>query len=145
MGGQPTDTASIPVDVDETPSVLVVDDEPAVARTTERLLGRKGYRVTVAHGGQEAIALARANGFDAIVSDLDMPDVDGRALLRAIRKSNLDVPFVFLTGNPDLQSAIDAVEYGAFRYLIKPVPPLQLFDVVSRALRWHRLAVIRRE
>jgi len=125
--------------------VLVVDDEPAVARMTERLLGRNGYRVTVAHGGKEAIELARTNAFDAIVSDLDMPGVDGRALLRAIRQSNLDVPFVFLTGNPDLQSAIDAVEYGAFRYLVKPVPPQQLFDVVSRALRWHRLAVIRRE
>lgn len=143
MSTQPTDTASVAVE--ETPSVLVVDDEPAVARTTERLLGRKGYRVTVAHGGQQAIDLARTNAFDAIVSDLDMPDVDGRALLRAIRKSNLDVPFVFLTGNPDLQSAIEAVEYGAFRYLVKPVPPQQLFDVVSRALRWHRLAVIRRE
>jgi EAL domain-containing protein (putative c-di-GMP-specific phosphodiesterase class I) len=143
MSGQPTDSAS--VDVDETPSVLVVDDEPAVARMTERLLGRNGYRVTVAHGGKEAIELARTNAFDAIVSDLDMPGVDGRALLRAIRQSNLDVPFVFLTGNPDLQSAIDAVEYGAFRYLVKPVPPQQLFDVVSRALRWHRLAVIRRE
>ncbi|HTB58453.1 MAG TPA: EAL domain-containing response regulator [Polyangia bacterium] len=145
MGGQPTNTVSVAVDPNLTPSVLVVDDEPAVARTTERLLGRKGYRVTVAHGGQEAIDLARADAFDAIVSDLDMPDVDGRALLRAIRKSNLDVPFVFLTGNPDLQSAIDAVEYGAFRYLVKPVPPQQLFDVVSRAVRWHRLAVIRRE
>jgi len=143
MTVQPTDTASIAVD--ETPSVLVVDDEPAVARTTERLLGRQGYRVTVAHGGQQAIDLARTQAFDAIVSDLDMPDVDGRALLRAIRKNNLDVPFVFLTGNPDLQSAIEAVEYGAFRYLVKPVPPQQLFDVVSRAVRWHRLAVIRRE
>jgi EAL domain-containing protein (putative c-di-GMP-specific phosphodiesterase class I)/CheY-like chemotaxis protein len=145
MSGQPTGTASAAVDANEIPSVLVVDDEPAVARTKESLLGRKGYRVTVAHGGQEAINLARANAFDAIVSDLDMPDVDGRALLRAIRKSDLDVPFVFLTGNPDLQSAIEAIEYRAFRYLIKPVPPEQLFDVVSRALRWHRLAVIRRE
>jgi EAL domain-containing protein (putative c-di-GMP-specific phosphodiesterase class I)/ActR/RegA family two-component response regulator len=145
MSAPPINTPSVTADADENPSVLVVDDEPAVARMTERLLGRKGYRVTVAHGGRKAIELARVQSFDAIVSDLDMPDVDGRALLRAIRKSNLDVPFVFLTGNPDLQSAIEAVEYGAFRYLVKPVPPQQLFDVVSRALRWHRLAVIRRE
>src|SRR5580698_10769980 len=105
MSAPPINTPSVTADADETPSVLVVDDEPAVARMTERLLGRKGYRVTVAHGGREAIELARVHSFDAIVSDLDMPDVDGRALLRAIRKSNLDVPFVFLTGNPDLQSA----------------------------------------
>jgi EAL domain-containing protein (putative c-di-GMP-specific phosphodiesterase class I) len=143
MGAPPALTTLVPEE--QTPSVLVVDDEPAVARMTERLLARNGYRVTVAGGGKEAIALAQTRSFDAIVSDLDMPGVDGRALLRAIRKSNLDVPFVFLTGNPDLQSAIEAVEYGAFRYLVKPVPPQELFDVVSRALRWHRLAVIRRE
>jgi EAL domain-containing protein (putative c-di-GMP-specific phosphodiesterase class I)/CheY-like chemotaxis protein len=129
----------------DTPSVLVVDDEPAVARMSERIFTRNGYRVTVAHGGREAIHLADAQSFDAIVSDLDMPDVDGRALLRAIRERDLDIPFVFLTGSPDLQSAIDAVEYGAFRYLIKPVPPDELLDVVTRAVRWHRLAVVRRE
>lgn len=129
----------------ERPSVLVVDDEPAVVRMSERLFNRNGFRVTVAHGGQEAIELADKNTFDAIVSDLDMPDVDGRALLRAIRAKDLDIPFVFLTGSPDLQSAIDAVEYGAYRYLIKPVPQEELLDVVTRAVRWHRLAVVRRE
>jgi EAL domain-containing protein (putative c-di-GMP-specific phosphodiesterase class I) len=129
---------------DSTPSVLVVDDEPAVARTTERVLSRRGFRITVAGGGREAIAKAEAAPFDAIVSDLGMPDVDGRALLRAIRAKDLDVPFVFLTGQPDLESAIDAVEYGAFRYLVKPVPPDELTSVVSRAVHWHRLAMIRR-
>jgi EAL domain-containing protein (putative c-di-GMP-specific phosphodiesterase class I)/CheY-like chemotaxis protein len=129
----------------DAPSLLVVDDEPAVVRMSERLFTRSGFNVTVAHGGQEAIELAEAHTFDAIVSDLDMPDVDGRALLRAIRAKDLDIPFVFLTGNPDLQSAIDAVEYGAYRYLIKPVPQQELLDVVTRAVRWHRLAVVRRE
>jgi EAL domain-containing protein (putative c-di-GMP-specific phosphodiesterase class I)/CheY-like chemotaxis protein len=129
----------------DVPSLLVVDDEPAVVRMSERLFTRSGFKVTVAHGGQEAIELAEAQTFDAIVSDLDMPDVDGRALLRAIRAKDLDIPFVFLTGNPDLQSAIDAVEYGAYRYLIKPVPQQELLDVVTRAVRWHRLAVVRRE
>jgi EAL domain-containing protein (putative c-di-GMP-specific phosphodiesterase class I)/CheY-like chemotaxis protein len=129
----------------DAPSLLVVDDEPAVVRMSERLFTRSGFNVMVAHGGQEAIELAEAHTFDAIVSDLDMPDVDGRALLRAIRAKDLDIPFVFLTGNPDLQSAIDAVEYGAYRYLIKPVPQQELLDVVTRAVRWHRLAVVRRE
>jgi len=58
---------------------------------------------------------------------------------------DLDVPFVFLTGSPDLESAIDAIEYGAFRYLIKPVAAADLVDVVSRAVHWRRLAVVRRE
>jgi len=94
---------------DQAPRVLVVDDEPAVARTTERILSRQGFAVTVVGGGREAIEVAQSSPFDAIVSDLGMPDVDGRALLRAIRGQDLDVPFVFLTGQPDLESAIDAV------------------------------------
>ena len=126
------------------PSVLVVDDELSVARTTERILSRRGYRITVAGGGREALAKADAMQFDAIVSDLQMPDVDGRALLRAMRAKDLDIPFVFLTGQPDLESAIDAIEHGAFRYLLKPVAPDELIAVVGRAVTWHRLAVVRR-
>jgi len=99
---------------DEQPTILVVDDEPSIARATERVLSKEGYRVRIAAGGRQAIDLARSTRFDAIVSDLAMPDMDGRALLRAIRASDLDVPFVFLTGSPDLQSAIEAIEYGAF-------------------------------
>jgi EAL domain-containing protein (putative c-di-GMP-specific phosphodiesterase class I) len=126
------------------PTVLVVDDELAIARSTERILARRGYRITVAGGGREAIAKAEAHPFDVIVSDLGMPDVDGRELLRAIRAKDLDIPFVFLTGRPDLESAIEAIEHGAFRYLVKPVAPDELCDVVSRAVTWHRLAVVRR-
>jgi EAL domain-containing protein (putative c-di-GMP-specific phosphodiesterase class I)/CheY-like chemotaxis protein len=129
---------------DQSPRILVVDDEPAVARTTERILSRQGFAVTVVGGGREAIDAAESSPFDAIVSDLGMPDIDGRALLRAIRAKDLDVPFVFLTGQPDLESAIDAVEYGAFRYLVKPVAPEELARVVKRAAHWHRLAVVRR-
>jgi len=131
---------------DERPAaILVVDDELAVARATERILSRRGYQVSIATGGREAVEKARLASFDAIVSDLAMPDIDGRALLRAIRASDLDVPFVFMTGSPDLASAIEAIEYGAFRYLVKPVSGDDLVDVVNRAVGWHRLARVRRE
>jgi EAL domain-containing protein (putative c-di-GMP-specific phosphodiesterase class I)/ActR/RegA family two-component response regulator len=126
-------------------AVLVVDDEPAIARATERALSRSGYQVTIAAGGREAIRHATAAPFDAILSDLAMPDMDGRQLLKAIRARDLDVPFIFFTGSPNLQSAIEAVEYGAFRYLLKPVPLQELLDVVNCATSWHRLAVLRRE
>jgi EAL domain-containing protein (putative c-di-GMP-specific phosphodiesterase class I)/CheY-like chemotaxis protein len=129
----------------DAPRVLVVDDELAVTRSFERLLTGHGFQVSVAHSGREAIEKTRLVSFDAIVSDLHMPDIDGRGLLRSIRADNLDVPFVFLTGSPDTESAIEAIEYGAFRYLVKPVPPKELVDTLKRAARWHRLALIRRE
>ncbi|HEY4186234.1 MAG TPA: EAL domain-containing protein [Polyangia bacterium] len=130
---------------EEAARILVVDDEPLIARATERILSKAGHKVTVASGGRAAIEAARSSAFDVIVSDVAMPDMDGKALLRAVRASDLDVPFVFLTGRPDLQSAMEAIEYGAFRYLTKPVSSDELLQVVNRALHWHRLAVVRRE
>jgi len=127
------------------PSVLVVDDEDAVARATAQALTRRGYRVTTAGGGIEALAKVRQDNFAAIISDLMMPDMDGRTLLRRVRDLDLDVPFVFLTGSPDIASAIDALEYGAFRYLLKPTSPKELADVVRTAVRWQELARVRRE
>ena len=74
-----------------------------------------------------------------------MPDIDGRALLRAVRGSGLDMPFVFLTGSPNLDSAIEAIELRAFRYLVKPVRGVELLDVMNKAVRWHQLARVRKE
>ena len=125
--------------------VLVVDDEPVTARGYARTLAAAGFKVTVAHDGREAAALAKSKRFDTIVSDIAMPDMDGLALLRAIREHDLDVPMIFMTGSPALESAMQAIEYGAFRYLVKPVEPDAMLEVVSRAVRVHKLARVRRE
>jgi EAL domain-containing protein (putative c-di-GMP-specific phosphodiesterase class I) len=125
--------------------VLVVDDEPVTARGYARTLAAAGYKVSVAHDGREAAALAKVTPFDVIVSDIAMPDMDGLALLRAIREGDLDVPMIFMTGSPALESALAAIEYGAFRYLLKPVAPEAMLEVVGRAVRVHRLARVRRE
>jgi EAL domain-containing protein (putative c-di-GMP-specific phosphodiesterase class I) len=125
--------------------VLVVDDEPVTARGYARALSAAGYKVSVAHDGREAAALAKATAFDVIISDIAMPDMDGLALLRTVRENDLDVPMIFMTGSPALESALQAIEYGAFRYLLKPVAPEAMLEVVARAVRVHRLARVRRE
>ena len=123
--------------------VLVVDDEPVTARGYARALAAAGYKVSVAHDGREAAAMAKATPFDVIVSDIAMPDMDGLALLRTVREGDLDVPMIFMTGSPALESALQAIEYGAFRYLLKPVAPDAMLEVVGRAVRVHRLARVR--
>jgi EAL domain-containing protein (putative c-di-GMP-specific phosphodiesterase class I)/ActR/RegA family two-component response regulator len=125
--------------------VLIVDDEPLTARGYARALTAAGYNVTVASAGREGAALARSKSYDVIVSDITMPDMDGLALLRDIRQSDLDVPMIFMTGSPALESALEAIEYGAFRYLLKPVGLEALLDIVARAVRVHKLARVRRE
>lgn len=125
--------------------VLVVDDEPVTARGYARALSAAGYKVNVAHDGREAAAMAKAHSYDVIVSDIAMPDMDGLGLLRTIRENDLDVPMIFMTGSPALESAVTAIEYGAFRYLVKPISPEALLESVARAVRVHNLARVRRE
>ncbi|HXI40157.1 MAG TPA: EAL domain-containing response regulator, partial [Bryobacteraceae bacterium] len=83
--------------------------------------------------------------FDVIVSDMEMPAMDGLTLLRSIRERNQELPVVFLTGRPALQPVIDAMEHGAFRYLVKPVDREELVAVVERAAQMHRLALVSKE
>jgi EAL domain-containing protein (putative c-di-GMP-specific phosphodiesterase class I)/CheY-like chemotaxis protein len=125
--------------------VLLVDDEQSIARAYARTLGAAGFAVEVAFDGKEAAAAARDRSFDVIISDIAMPEMNGLELLRAVREHDLDVPFVLMTGGPAIESAVRAVEYGALRYLIKPVTPGELEEVVARAVRLHQMARIKRE
>jgi len=149
----PSVTGSVAEPADSPPAVdapsrgliLLVDDEPAIARAYGRTLGVAGFSVVTATDGREAAAAARDQNFDVIVSDITMPEMNGLELLRAVREHDLDVPFVLMTGGPAVDSAVRAVEYGALRYLIKPVEPAELEEVIARAVRLHQMAKIKRE
>jgi len=125
--------------------VLLVDDEPTIVRGFARILGAAGFSVQVAHDGREAADLARTKSFDVIVSDIAMPEMNGLQLLRSVREHDLDVPVILMTGGPAVESAVQAMEYGALRYLIKPVEAKYLEEVVARATRLHQMAKIKRE
>jgi EAL domain-containing protein (putative c-di-GMP-specific phosphodiesterase class I) len=130
---------------DPKPRILVVDDDPAILRAYQRLLTSRGCSVDSATNGREGLALMESAPFDAIVSDVSMPEMNGLEFLRAVRQRNLDVPVILTTGEPGLDSAMQAVEYGAFRYLTKPVEPKVLDETVQRAIRLHRLARLKRQ
>jgi len=126
-------------------SLLVVDDDPAVLKMTKRSLERLGYRVVAARSGDEALGCLTCETFDCMISDVQMPGINGLRLLRAVRDRDLDIPVVLVTGNPDVETAATAVEYGAFHYLIKPVGSAQLEATVERAANAGRIARARRE
>ncbi|HXI58421.1 MAG TPA: EAL domain-containing protein [Polyangia bacterium] len=125
--------------------ILLVDDEPSIARGYARLLTLAGYLVETANDGREAAERTRVCSFDAIVSDITMPEMSGLAFLRSVREHDLDVPVILMTGGPAIESAMQALEHGALRYLIKPVEPKHLEEVVARAVRLHKMAKIKRE
>jgi EAL domain-containing protein (putative c-di-GMP-specific phosphodiesterase class I)/CheY-like chemotaxis protein len=125
--------------------VLLVEDQPALRRAYARVLEGGGYSVTESPDGQDAASLPALERFDVIVTDISMPRMSGSQLLRAIRERNLDIPVLLVTANPSVESAVDALEGGALRYLIKPVPPAELLAAVERATKISQLAKLRRE
>ncbi|MET0795505.1 MAG: EAL domain-containing response regulator, partial [Polyangiaceae bacterium] len=125
--------------------VLLVDDDTAVRNALRRILETRGYRVHACSSGSEALEQIALVGYDAMVSDVRMPGMNGLKLLRAVRERDLDLPVILVTGNPDLASATEAVEHGAFQYLIKPVASDRLDEVVERAASVCRMARVKRE
>jgi len=125
-------------------SVLVVDDEPVVLTLLERALEQK-FDVIPCHSAMDALALLRQGGFDAVVSDINMPGMNGIELLRAVHEHDPDVPVLLVTGLPSWEGAAEAIELGVFRYLPKPFDLKHLRDTVMQATRLCRLARLKRE
>lgn len=121
----------------ERPSVLVVDDDPAILELL-RVLLEDQYEVIEARGGAEAVAACQARAADVVLLDLRLPDCDGLSLLAAVRSEIPGVPVVILTGDDSVRTAVSAMKLGASDYLIKPVDRIELLTVVRSALALGR-------
>jgi response regulator RpfG family c-di-GMP phosphodiesterase len=127
------------------PRILCVDDEPYVLDGLERVLRRSFETLTVADPESGLRLLERDEQLAAVVSDLRMPRMDGIAFLEQARRIRPDAVRLLLTGDADLQTALDAVNRGAvFRFLIKPSTPEALRQAVSAAVEQHRLITAER-
>jgi len=122
------------------PLLLIVDDDQVARELLAETLGREGYRVRVAGGGAEALGLAGAEPFDMALVDLRMPDLDGLAVLKQLAMIQPDLPVVILTAFATIETAIAAVNAGAFDYLSKPFRMEEIKLVVRRTLDARRLA-----
>jgi EAL domain-containing protein (putative c-di-GMP-specific phosphodiesterase class I)/CheY-like chemotaxis protein len=126
-------------------AVLLVDDDPDILREYGKIVERMGLVTLSAQNGAEALEIMQEKRVDVIVSDLNMPVMGGLAFLREVRGIDLDIPVVLVTGEPELETALAAVEFGAFHYLKKPVEPEKLRQTVARAVRFHGLAKLQRQ
>ena len=124
--------------------VLVIDDEPAVLRVLALLLERNGFAVESASNARDGLTLLAEKGFDVILSDIIMPELSGLDFLRELRQHDLDIPVILMTAGATLDSALDAIEYGAQQYLLKPVEPEALVLSVGRAAALGELARMKR-
>ncbi len=113
---------------------LVVDDDEGVLRSYLRLLDGAGFEVDAACDGEEALAALRRDAYDLVVSDVDMPRLDGLALLDGLRREGMSTPVILVTGEPSPDVAIGAMKRGAFHVLAKPVDPALLLEVAAAAI-----------
>jgi EAL domain-containing protein (putative c-di-GMP-specific phosphodiesterase class I) len=125
--------------------VLLVDDDFSVRKMHAKVLTRAGFTVEPAATGAHALELLeRGLRVGAIVTDLHMPGLDGLGFMKAVRKFDLDVPVIIVTGYPSLESALRVIEFGGFRYLTKPASAADLSTAVRSAVSMHRLALLKR-
>ncbi len=129
----------------ESVKILLVDDDQSILTVLQRALTTSDVEVIVASTGAAALAELSKQRFEVVVSDVQMPEMNGLKLLRAVREHDLDLPVVLMTGQPEVKGAAAAVEHGAFQYLIKPVEIERLRSVVDKAKNSGRIARLKRE
>ncbi len=120
------------------PRVLFVDDELPLRDVVSRLLDRRGVDVTTAGDAVAAVELLRAQSFDLVLTDFQMPDMDGFALLAHIREHYPELPAIMLTGHASVQHAVQAMTGGAVDYLPKPFAVDALADRVLGQIETRR-------
>jgi response regulator RpfG family c-di-GMP phosphodiesterase len=120
--------------------VLAVDDEANVLAALRRSLRARGYEVAIAEGGAQALEMMADRAFDAIISDMRMPGMNGAEFLQAARALQPQAVRMLLTGHADVASALQAVNQGEiFRYLTKPWDDAQLAASLNEGLERQRL------
>ena len=124
------------------PRVLVVDDEPSICRSCEKILAREGYEVRTALSGTEAIDVLGRETIDLVFTDLKMAEMGGMELLEALRRQHPDVVPVVITGFATIASVVETMKVGAFDYLPKPFTPDEMAEVARKA--WERRQLLRR-
>ncbi len=143
----------------EAPKVLLVDDEKNLVIMLAKILRRNGFEVETAHDGEEGLQLLeqcmpdpqrpedsdQPTPVDILLTDLQMPKMDGMTLLKEVSSKYPQLPIIVLTGHGSIQSAVEAMKEGARDYLIKPANPDELLIVLKNTLEMRNLQVENRQ
>ncbi len=123
----------------DSPKVLIVDDEMSILDTLRILLKREGFEVQTAVGGQQGLDALREGQPDFVLSDIRMPGVTGLDVLNAAQQMDPTLPVILMTAQASLQSAIQAVNQGAYYYIQKPFQNDELLVICRRAVEARQL------
>ncbi|MGH7538244.1 MAG: sigma-54-dependent transcriptional regulator [Gemmatimonadales bacterium] len=121
------------------PSILIIDDESAILDTLRILLKNEGFDVTTAQGGKAGLEQIKGSAPDIVLTDVRMPLVTGIDVLTAVRQQDPETPVILMTAQASLQTAIQAVNEGAFYYIQKPFSNDDMVAICRRAAEHRRL------
>ena len=122
--------------------VLVVDDEPIVCLSCEKVLASEGHKVQSAKSGEEALQKLDSNEYDLVITDLKIPDQSGLSLLENIKSYHPATDVVMITGFPSVETAREAMKLGASDYVPKPLTPDMILNLVSQSMRRKSFAIV---
>lgn len=122
------------------PKVLVIDDEPVVCRSCQKILSEEGYEVSTVFTGREGLEKVRQEYFDVMITDMKIPDISGIEVLEHIRREQPGMPVIMITGYASVDTAVQAMKLGAFDYLPKPFTPEEISGIIKKALESRKEA-----
>src|SRR5262249_43989283 len=114
--------------------ILVVDDDSSVLEVTEFHLKSEGYEVTTTESGEEGARLAMQGLFDLVLTDLQLPDLDGLEILKRLKESRPDLPVIMISGYGSDRKAHEATREGAFYFIQKPIKYDELLLLIGKGL-----------
>ena len=117
--------------------ILVIDDDRSILRTFARILQKAGYEIDVAETGKEAFDKAGKRKYDLALVDMRLPDMDGTELLSMMKGTMTGTVKIMITGFPSLETGVRALDEGADAYLVKPVDPNELLELIEEKLKEH--------
>jgi DNA-binding response OmpR family regulator len=121
-------------------TILIVDDEADILDLFSTVLTAHGYSVTTAMTGRDALAKVRTAYQNLTLLDIGLPDMQGTDLIQKMRVSNPDLIIIMVTGNPELETAMNAINHGADGYIVKPVSIKDLVALVENKLKTQEQA-----
>ncbi len=125
----------------ETGRILVVEDEAGARATMSAILEDAGYKVTGLEKGAEALEMIRSRSFNVIIADIRLPDIDGIEILELAKEINPEVAIIMMTGYASIETAVNAVNEGAYAYFVKPINPDEIKTTIANALKQQRLSL----
>jgi DNA-binding NtrC family response regulator len=119
--------------------VLLIDDDVNLCKVLAYQLSKHEYQVTTAPNGEEGLSLFFKNGFDIVITDIQMPDISGIEVLKKIRSKNEKVIIIIITAHGSVENAIEACRLGANDYLTKPFGQEQLLFIIEKAIQVQKI------